>query len=192
MTAGGSGRAGGEVSLKASVIVMLLAVGVCTCGCGYALAGRGSFLPESIKTIGVPDFTNATSFYAVDQVLTAKVRTEFIGRGKYKVVPRADGVDAVLLGTITSIGVAPESFNQQQQASRYIVTVTARIEFRETRTDKVLWQNPALVFRESYEVASGGTSFTDPATFFGQEANALERVGNDFARSVVSAILEAF
>jgi hypothetical protein len=33
---------------------------------------------------------------------------------------------------------------------------------------------------------------TDPATFFGQETNALGRVATDFARSVVSAILEAF
>ena len=35
-------------------------------------------------------------------------------------------------------------------------------------------------------------SGTDPAAFFGQEANALERVATDFAKSVVSAILEAF
>ena len=30
-------------------------------GCGYSLAGRGSFLPAYIKTIGVPQFTNQTS-----------------------------------------------------------------------------------------------------------------------------------
>jgi hypothetical protein len=27
-------------------------------GCGYSLAGRGSFLPDYIKVIGVPTFAN--------------------------------------------------------------------------------------------------------------------------------------
>jgi len=160
--------------------------------CGYALAGRGSFLPETIKTIGIPDFTNTTTFYQVGQVLTEKVRSEFIGRGRYKVLPQDSGVDAILKGEITSIALTPSTFNQQQQATRYTITVSANIEFRDLHADKVLWQNPGLVFREDYEVASGTTTVTDPATFFGQEANALERVGTDFARSVVSAILEAF
>jgi len=30
-------------------------------GCGYSLAGRGSFLPDYIKTIGVPTFANHTA-----------------------------------------------------------------------------------------------------------------------------------
>jgi hypothetical protein len=83
-------------------------------------------------------------------------------------------------------------FNDAQQATRYVIAVTARIEFRDVRADKVLWQNPAMVFREDYDVATGGSTVTDPATFFGQEVNALDRVAADFARSVVSAILEAF
>ena len=29
-------------------------------GCGYSLAGRGSFLPRHIKTIGIPTFANRT------------------------------------------------------------------------------------------------------------------------------------
>jgi hypothetical protein len=32
----------------------------------------------------------------------------------------------------------------------------------------------------------------DPAAFFGQDLNALERMSTDFAQSIVSAILEAF
>jgi len=172
-------------------LVLLVAAVSCS-SCGYALAGRGSFLPDTIKVIGIPDFTNNTTFYQVEQVLTSKVRTEFIGRGKYKVLPQAADVDAVLKGEILSIGVTPAVFNQSQQATRYVITVTAKIEFRDLHADKVLWQNPAMVFREDYDVATAGTGVTDPATFFGQEVNALERVATDFARSVVSSILEAF
>ena len=101
-------------------------------------------------------------------------------------------VDAILKGEIASITITPSVFNESQQATRYVITVNAKIEFRDVHADKVLWQNPALVFREDYDVATKGTTVTDPATFFGQEANALERVGSDFARTVVSAILESF
>jgi hypothetical protein len=182
------------VSVRHSLLAVLLLVAAATLtsSCGYALAGRGSFLPQTIKVIGIPDFVNDTNFYQVEQVLTQKVRSEFIGRGKYKVLPQATGVDAVLKGEITSIGISPSVFNSAQQATRYVITVTAKIEFRDLTADKVLWQNPSLVFREDYDVATGTTTVTDPATFFGQETNALERVSTDFARSVISAILEAF
>ncbi len=172
--------------------VVLLAAAVTGSSCGYALAGRGSFLPATIKVIGIPDFTNATTFYLLEQVLTTKVRSEFIGRGKYKVLPQASDVDALVQGEITSISVTPAVFNASQQATRYAITVTAKIQFRDVRANKVLWENPSMVFREDYDVASAGTGVTDPATFFGQDANALDRVATDFARSVVSAILEAF
>jgi hypothetical protein len=55
----------------------------------------------------------------------------------------------------------------------------------------VLWENPNLVFRQEYEATSGETAI-DPAAFFNQDANALDRMSVDFARSIVSAILEAF
>ena len=32
----------------------------------------------------------------------------------------------------------------------------------------------------------------DPAAFFGQDRNALDRMSTEFARTIVSAILEAF
>jgi hypothetical protein len=160
-------------------------------GCGYSLAGRGAFLPDYIQTIGVPLFANNTTVFDVEQLLTARVRAEFIGRGKYRVVPDSTGVDALLTGTVTSISVAPTAFNEQQQASRYAVVVVMRIEFRDLRADRVLWENPSLVFREEYE-PSTGTGALDANAFFGQESNALQRIADGFARSVVSSILEAF
>jgi hypothetical protein len=160
-------------------------------GCGYALAGRGSFLPAYIQTIGIPQFGNGTPFEGVELVMTEHVRSEFIGRGKYKILPQDTGVDAVLTGEITSITIAPASFTQEQQASRYNITVVARLEFKDLKTNDVLWSNPALVYREEYQAAQG-TGALDPNAFFGQEADALERVAAEFARSVVSGILEAF
>jgi len=162
-------------------------------GCGYSLAGRGSFLPAYIKRIGVPTFTNLTSIPDVDRRVTEKVRSELIGRagGKYTVVTETTGVDAILSGDITALTIAPSAFNEQQQAIRYAAMLVARVEFKDVRANKVLWSNPSMAYREEFDVNTTSAA-VDPTTFFGQDLNALERMSTEFARSVVSAILEAF
>jgi hypothetical protein len=124
-------------------------------------------------------------------MLTQKVRAEFIGRGKYQILPESSGVDALLIGEVTGVSIAPSSFTTQQLASRYALTMTARIELRDLRENKVLWENSSIFFREEYE-AAGGTNVIDPSAFFQQDVNALDRMSSAFARTIVSAILEAF
>jgi hypothetical protein len=160
-------------------------------GCGYTLAGRGSFLPPYIKIIGIPTFTNRTVVFNLETLLTQKVRSEFIGRGKYQILPEATGIDALLNGEVTAVSIQPASFSTQQLASRYAIQMIAKIELRDMRENKVLWENPSLVFRQEYD-ATGGRTVLDPAAFFQQDANALERMSTEFARTIVSAILEAF
>jgi len=160
-------------------------------GCGYALAGRGAFLPSYIQRIGIPTFVNRTTVFNLETLLTEKVRAEFIGRGKYQILPEATGVDALLTGEITSVSITPASFTADQLASRYALTMTARIELRDMKENKVLWDNPSVMFRQEYE-ATGGQTVVDPAAFFQQDTNTLERMSTEFARTIVSAILEAF
>ena len=160
-------------------------------GCGYALAGKGSFLPAYIQTIGVPTFSNRTTVFNLETLLTQKIRAEFIGRGKYRILPESTGVDAVLTGEVLSATPVPASFTSQQIASRYIITMVAKVELRDLRENKVLWENPSLVFRQDYE-AQSGTGTLDPSAFFDQDRDALDRLSTEFARTIVSAILEAF
>jgi hypothetical protein len=101
-------------------------------------------------------------------------------------------VDAVLNGEVSSVAITPTSFTTQQLASRYTITMSARVELRDVRENKVLWENPGLVFREEYDAQSGQGGAIDPAAFFGQDQNALDRMSTEFARTIVSAILEAF
>jgi len=159
--------------------------------CGYALSGRGSFLPEYIKTLGIPMFGNGTPFQTVEQVFTQKVRLEFQSSRRYVVVPSDENVDGVVRGDIIGISIAPVSLNEQRLASRVRVTVSVKVQFEDVRAQKTLWENPALSFSDEYELASpsGGT---DVAAFIGNDRVAFDRLSADFARSVVSAILEAF
>jgi hypothetical protein len=174
-----------------SVLSVLSVLGGSTAGCGYTLAGRGAFLPANIRTIGVPTFMNHSTVFNLETLLTQKVLSELIGRGKYQVLPQDTGVDAVLVGDVVTVSIIPASFNAQQLASRYTITIVANIQLRDVRENKVLWENPSMVFRQDYDNTSGQNAL-DPAAFFGQEVNALDRVSTDFARSIVSAILEAF
>jgi hypothetical protein len=174
---------------RLAIHLIILAALCASSACGYSLSGRGSFLPPHIRTIGVPMFTNVTSVFDVERRVTERVVSELIGRGKYTVERRATGVDAVLSGEISSITLVPSAFNAQRLATRTTVVLTAKVEFRDVKENKVIWSNPAMQFREEYDVT--GTA-SDPNAFFGQAVDALDRLASEFARTLVSAILEAF
>jgi hypothetical protein len=159
--------------------------------CGYALAGRGSFLPAYIKTLGIPMFGNATPYQTVEQVFTQKVRLEFQSSRRYTVVPTDEGVDGVVRGDIQSISLQPVGVNDQQLASRARVTVMVKVKFDDVKEGKTLWENPALSFSDEYELANPSTG-QDVSAFVGNDRIAMDRLSTDFARTVVSAILEAF
>ena len=173
-------------------LALILTLAVASSGCGYALAGRGSFLPDYIKVVGIPPIENRSTFIQVEQVLTEKIRTEFIGRGRYTVIPAPEGADAVVTGAVTSITVQPVGFTEQQLASRYLFTLTMKVEFTDARTSKVLWSNGALTFREEYELTTRSNTALEGASFLSQERSSFDRIADDVARTVVTAIVEAF
>jgi hypothetical protein len=95
-----------------------------------------------------------------------------------------------------SIGLAPAGFNPSQQASRYRFTVIVGVSFTDTKQQKVIWENPSLSFTDEYDLASANSvnlaASAGAGAFIDQERAAVDRLTTDFARSVVSAILEAF
>ena len=161
-----------------------------TSGCGYALAGRGSFLPDYIQVVGVPNFNNKSNAFEIERVLTDRVRTEFSNRGRYRVQPDTNNVDAILTGTIVNVRFNNTAYTAGSQASRVQLIVTASFEFKDVRENKVIWTRPTMDFREEFEPTS--TLGTDAASFLGGNTNALERLAQTFARSLVTTILEAF
>jgi len=161
-------------------------------GCGYTLAGRGQYLPSYITAVAVPPFGNTTPIPQVDQIFTNKVRAEFQSRGQYSVVTSESGADGLVKGTITGLGTMPVAFTAAQLARRLRITVVLAVSFEDLRQKKVLWENPALSFSDEYELASPGSLGGDTAAFIGQESAVIDRLGDDFARNVVTAILEAF
>jgi Lipopolysaccharide-assembly len=162
-------------------------------GCGYALVGRGITTDRSIKKIGVPLFKDATGRPGLDQTITRKVIEELLRR-RFDVVQQASGVDALVQGELVSYKATPVGFEgtgapaagSQTQASRYAVTVTARVMYVKVGAPEPIWANDSFTFRDEYDVGS------DPSSFFDREGQAVDRLAQSFARSLVSAMLEAF
>ena len=175
-----------------SSVLMLLVLVSTGPGCGYALAGRGSFLPTDIRVVGIPPLVNRTTFFDVEQILTEKIRNEFIGRGKYRIVSDATGADAVLNAEITAVTLAPVGFTTAQLASRYQFVLTMKVDFVDARANRSLWANDALTFREEYELKVQLSGTIEGATFVDQQRSSFDRIATDVARTVVTAIVEAF
>ncbi len=181
-----------RLTRRALLGLMLRLSPVALAGCGYSLAGRGSFLPADIKVVGVPMLVNSTTFLDIENLLTERIRNELIGRGRYRVVSDATGADAVLSGTITGVSVSPVGFTEQQFASRYAFLLSMHVQFKDLRSGDVLWSNSAMTFRGEYELNTRGQAVVEGATFLAQERAAFDRISTDLARTVVSAVLEAF
>jgi outer membrane lipopolysaccharide assembly protein LptE/RlpB len=153
--------------------------------CGYYLRGTGSSLPPSVKTMSVPTFKNMTTRFDLDVMLTQSVINELVSRGKVEVKGETTGADALLVGEITAFNVNPVAFSSQTTADRYTITVTAKIVLRDLTTQKVIFSNPSYVYQEEYEVPQG-TSYET------WESQAIGKVAEKFARSLVSTLLEGF
>ena len=170
-----------------SIIVVLL-LALLAGGCGYALVGRGNFLPPEIETIQVPAFVNRTTRVELEQRVTQAVADEFVSRGRMKLVSSAEQADAVLQGVIQSFGINPVGFDPQGRATQYQIVVTAQIELVDKRGEEpiVLWKNDQYYFTENYPI--------NPDAFdtFDQETRAINEIAERFAETLVSTILEGF
>lgn len=167
--------------------VMALAVAAMVAGCGYHAVGRSSRLPENVKILSVPMFTNQTQTYRIEQILTEDVVHELIGRTHYRVVPGdVQSPDATLTGTVLSAQANPLTYDAQSgRISSAMVTVTMKVSLVD-RTGHVLFENQNYSFRQQYQVSREVTSFFEEGT------PALHRLSRDFANTLVSDILEAF
>ncbi len=155
--------------------------------CGYHTAGHAVQLPDNVKAIAVPAFKNETPTYRVEQMLTASVVREFTTRTKYRILNEAsEDADATLRGTVLSTAVSPLTYDTVSgRAASVLVVVSLRVSLT-NREGKVLYQNPAFLFREQYEVSQDLTSF------FEEDSPAFRRLSQDFARTLVSNVLEGF
>jgi hypothetical protein len=172
----------------ARLAAALLLLGVSS-GCGYGLVGRGGGFDPSIRKIAVPLFRDGTGKVNLDMKITQKVTEELLKRGKVDVVQTLEGVDAIVEGEILSFTEAPVGFSGaggSTTASRYAITLIAKVRYYKPGATEPMWQNDAFVYRDEYDLGS------DPGGFFDRADQGVDRLAQAFARSLVAAMLEAF
>ena len=167
--------------------VLLLAVAGAMLGCGYHTAGHATRIPASVRVIAVPVFVNQTQTYRIEQMLTRDVVREFIGRTHYQIANDAgQSSDAVLKGTVISAQASPLTYDAQTgRISSAVVTVSMKVSLAD-HAGHIFFENQNYTFRQQYQVSREVTSF------FEEETPALQRMSQDFARTLVADILEAF
>jgi outer membrane lipopolysaccharide assembly protein LptE/RlpB len=170
----------------AAVRWLLLAIAILPLGCGYALVGRASNIPESIRTVYLSPLENTTRRSEVEQILTRALAEELVSRRRFSLSREAATADAVLAGKVVGFETTPLTFDDQGRATEYQITITASMTFRDRAADKVIWENDRYIYKESYRV--------DPSEqqYFDREKLAIEEAAGRFARTVVIDLLEGF
>lgn len=130
-------------------------------------------------------FKNLTTRFELDVKLTQGVINELVDRGRVEVSSDEERAQAVLTGEILSFDALPVAFSGQGTADRYNIVVTARVTLLDTVRNRVIFSNPAYQYIEEYEVPQG-------SDFEAMETEAVDKVAEKFARSLVIAILEGF
>ena len=152
--------------------------------CGYHLQGRGGALPPAIKTMAVLPFDRQIPVLELDQRVTEAVTRELVQRARIKVQSTSAGADAVLTGTLTAYAASPVSYDPATGlANRYRVQMVARVTVTDS-AGKALFKSDGFMFEELYERSAL------PSAYISDQVIAYDVIARDFARSLVSAIME--
>ena len=173
------------LTLRLSIVTTLV---LGTAGCGYHLVGTTSNLPPELQSLHVSTFENQTRRADMDQRLTEAVIQEWVRRRRFQLSDSAKGVDLVLRGVITSVHVAPVTYDQSGRATDYQMTLSAMVQLEDVRGKEpvVLWQDRAFSRRTSYQVDVSALNYFD------RQTEAMDEVAQEFARALVTAVLEGF
>jgi outer membrane lipopolysaccharide assembly protein LptE/RlpB len=166
-------------------VVALAITGLASCG--YHVAGQGSTLPPDVKTLAVPVFSNQSKQFRIEQKVSRDITRQLIERTKYKVTADPEAADAVIEGTVKDVQTGVIAFNLSTGAATALqVVVTADVRMVDRHTHKTLFANSKYVFREEYQISPSSSQL------FQEEEPALDRLSQDFARTLVTDILENF
>ena len=175
------------ISTPAFLLTLLPLGGLLVTSCGYRVVGTADTIPDTVRTIAIATFQNATTEYKIEQHLTASVVREFISRTRYQVVSDQENADATLSGTVLNFLLFPTIFDPRSGRATSIAMLTqVHVTLRDRKTGAVIYENPLMEFRERYEVS------TVPEAYFEEREAALVRTSQTIARSLVSAVLSGF
>ena len=93
----------------------------------------------------------------------------------------------MLHGEVLSVETSPVLFNGTTgEVTTMLVTLTVKVELVDNQTQKAVFKNDDMVFRNQYQISS------DVQSFFEEQDPSLGRMSHDFAAQIVSNVTENF
>ena len=160
--------------------LVLLVLGLA--GCGYSFRGN---LPDHIKTVAVPVFTNKTAEPAVESFLTSAVVDAYASNGRLRVV-KTEEADAILTGEVTGYNVMSIAYDNVANVRQYRLIVTMNLRLRDVKKNAILFEQQGLKEQADFQVL-GAVSQT-----ISNEEAAVRTAASLVGRSIVSLTIDRF
>ena len=165
-------------------------------GCGYQFRAAGEPMGIELQSLAIPLIESSSSELGFEATFTKVFRDAFISKTKVPLLPEAKA-EAVLTGRIYEIRTEPIAFDQMQKTvdgrvtnysvtSRRQVILKMEAKFTIRATGEVLWREPAMVERASYDVG------TDPLDNRFNEQQAYELIARALADRLFLKSTERF
>lgn len=182
-----------EALLKKFAVFCAAACLAVLTGCGYT---SKTLLPDTVKTVHVEqvrnaiditgEVTNRQSFKVYRPGVEVDLRNALIDRfvfdGHLKIAA-ADKADSILRTELLSFRRDPLRYNTDDSIQEFRITVSASVQFVDTKTGKEIWQISGISGDSDYFLSGPQSKSEDEAV-----AAALE----DLARHVVENVLEVW
>jgi outer membrane lipopolysaccharide assembly protein LptE/RlpB len=164
------------------LLLMILVMGVT--GCGYQLSGQAGTLPESLRRIAVPMFSNSTTEPGLEHLVTAAVRAQLQRDGRARLGTDANST-AQLRGEVRNYQLQLLANNRDDFALEYRVVVDVHVRLEDLQRRQTIL-NQTLAVTTDY-VVSAQIVPTDIA-----RDRAILALARDAGERVVSLLLDRF
>jgi len=155
--------------------------------CGYHTGGQADLVPKTVQTIAIPAFGSLSTRYVLTDILPREIGREFLARTRFRIVYDPNTADAILHGTVNTVGVYPTVADPTTNKTTSVrINVVLAASLVERSTGHVLYSRSNWSIHEDYATA------VDPHQFFDESGPALDRLSRDVARDIVSAVVENF
>jgi hypothetical protein len=138
----------------AAFVCATLAMAAVISGCGYSTT---SSLDPKYRTIAVGAFYDKTREYDLQAPLTNAIIRKFVADGRLSVVPPGQA-DLLMEGVILDLKLKGLTYDQKDEATQFLMVISAGVRLTDQATGKVLWEDPAMSGETSFYTRAAGQS----------------------------------
>lgn len=157
------------MTINRILTVMVCLLMTISFSCGY-YSFRATNLPPELHTVYVPIFESTLSAeeLAIDikEDVTNEVQAQFQQLTRLTLADEADA-DAVFLGKLIRYTREIDEYDENENPTRYRISLSVAGEFRNLVNDEVIWQQASFQSYDYFEVDEGQTDLGESAALTG-------------------------